>query len=78
MDIVKICSQGTQIQQLPRCKTIRESKVKASWAKARAISVEESNVQGVDSPVTRCDDIHAQFYDFKEWVVRFLGATTSS
>ena len=76
-----------QIEQLRRCEVIKENDVKSLCAKAREIlgkelcltcqtklycSVEESNVQRIDSPVTVCGDIHGQFYDLKELFKVFL------
>lgn len=50
--MAKISDLDWQIQQLPRYKTIRESKHTALCGKAREISVEESNVQKVNSSVS--------------------------
>lgn len=55
-----------QIEQLMECKPLTESEVKTLCDQARAILVEEWNVQRVKCPVTVCGDIHGQFYDLIE------------
>ena len=55
-----------QIEQLMECKALGEAEVKALCDQARAILVEEWNVQPVKCPVTVCGDIHGQFYDLIE------------
>ncbi|CAA0833680.1 Serine/threonine-protein phosphatase PP2A-2 catalytic subunit [Striga hermonthica] len=55
-----------QIEQLMECKPLSEAEVKALCDLARAILVEEWNVQPVKCPVTVCGDIHGQFYDLIE------------
>ncbi|KAI7732693.1 hypothetical protein M8C21_013081 [Ambrosia artemisiifolia] len=55
-----------QIEQLMDCKALTESEVKTLCDQARAILVEEWNVQPVKCPVTVCGDIHGQFYDLIE------------
>lgn len=55
-----------QIEHLMECKPLTEAEVKALCDQARAILVEEWNVQPVKCPVTVCGDIHGQFYDLIE------------
>ncbi|CAJ1939980.1 unnamed protein product [Sphenostylis stenocarpa] len=55
-----------QIEQLMECKPLSESEVKTLCDQARAVLVEEWNVQPVKCPVTVCGDIHGQFYDLIE------------
>nr|ACJ84632.1 unknown [Medicago truncatula] len=55
-----------QIESLMECKPLPEADVKALCDQARAILVEEWNVQPVKCPVTVCGDIHGQFYDLIE------------
>ncbi|GKB61711.1 serine/threonine-protein phosphatase PP2A-2 catalytic subunit [Tanacetum coccineum] len=55
-----------QIAQLMECKALSEGEVKTLCEQARAILVEEYNVQPVKCPVTVCGDIHGQFYDLIE------------
>lgn len=55
-----------QIEHLMECKPLPEQEVKALCDQARAILVEEWNVQPVKCPVTVCGDIHGQFYDLIE------------
>lgn len=55
-----------QIEQLMECKPLSEGEVKTLCDQARAILVEEWNVQPVKCPVTVCGDIHGQFYDLIE------------
>ncbi|XP_028549651.1 serine/threonine-protein phosphatase PP2A-1 catalytic subunit [Dendrobium catenatum] len=55
-----------QIEQLRQCKFLTEAEVKALCEKARAVLMEEWNVQPVKCPVTVCGDIHGQFYDLME------------
>ncbi|XP_064974610.1 serine/threonine-protein phosphatase PP2A-1 catalytic subunit isoform X2 [Musa acuminata AAA Group] len=55
-----------QIEQLRECKFLAEAEVKVLCDQARAILVEEWNVQPVRCPVTVCGDIHGQFYDLVE------------
>lgn len=55
-----------QIEQLMECKALSEGEVKTLCDQARAILVEEWNVQPVKCPVTVCGDIHGQFYDLIE------------
>ncbi|KAH1259997.1 Serine/threonine-protein phosphatase PP2A catalytic subunit [Glycine max] len=54
------------IEHLMECKPLPEAEVKALCDQARAILVEEWNVQPVKCPVTVCGDIHGQFYDLIE------------
>ena len=55
-----------QIEQLMQCKPLAEAEVRTLCEQARAILVEEWNVQPVKCPVTVCGDIHGQFYDLIE------------
>ncbi|GMP94277.1 hypothetical protein CsSME_00043787 [Camellia sinensis var. sinensis] len=55
-----------QIEHLMECKPLTEAEVKTLCEQARAILVEEWNVQPVKCPVTVCGDIHGQFYDLIE------------
>lgn len=55
-----------QIEQLMECKPLAEADVKILCDQAKAILVEEWNVQPVKCPVTVCGDIHGQFYDLIE------------
>jgi serine/threonine-protein phosphatase 2A catalytic subunit len=55
-----------QISQLRDCKFLPEAEVKALCEQAKAILMEEWNVQPVRCPVTVCGDIHGQFYDLIE------------
>ena len=55
-----------QIEHLMECKPLAEGEVKTLCEQARAILVEEWNVQPVKCPVTVCGDIHGQFYDLIE------------
>lgn len=55
-----------QIEHLMECKYLPEEEVKALCDQARAILVEEANVQPVKCPVTVCGDIHGQFHDLIE------------
>lgn len=55
-----------QIEHLMECKPLTEAEVKTLCDQARAILVEEWNVQPVKCPVTVCGDIHGQFYDLIE------------
>lgn len=55
-----------QIEHLMECKPLPEADVKILCDQARAILVEEWNVQPVKCPVTVCGDIHGQFYDLIE------------
>ncbi|AQK59767.1 Serine/threonine-protein phosphatase [Zea mays] len=55
-----------QIAQLRDCKYLPEAEVKVLCEQAKAILMEEWNVQPVRCPVTVCGDIHGQFYDLIE------------
>ncbi|RWR93388.1 protein phosphatase 2A [Cinnamomum micranthum f. kanehirae] len=55
-----------QIEHLMECKSLPEPEVKVLCEEARAILVEEWNVQPVKCPVTVCGDIHGQFHDLVE------------
>ncbi|KAL0296944.1 UNVERIFIED_CONTAM: Serine/threonine-protein phosphatase PP2A catalytic subunit [Sesamum radiatum] len=55
-----------QIEHLMECKPLSEAEVKTLCDQARAVLVEEWNVQPVKCPVTVCGDIHGQFYDLIE------------
>jgi serine/threonine-protein phosphatase 2A catalytic subunit len=55
-----------QIAQLRECKHLPEAEVKGLCEQAKAILMEEWNVQPVRCPVTVCGDIHGQFYDLIE------------
>ncbi|CAI9761769.1 unnamed protein product [Fraxinus pennsylvanica] len=48
------------------CKPLSEMEVKSLCDQARAVLVEEWNVQPVKCPITVCGDIHGQFYDLIE------------
>uniref|UniRef100_A0A804P944 J domain-containing protein n=1 Tax=Zea mays TaxID=4577 RepID=A0A804P944_MAIZE len=56
-----------QISQLWDCKFLPEAEVKTLCEQAKAILMEEWNVQPVCCPVTVCGDIHCQFYDLIEF-----------
>ena len=55
-----------QVKHLMECKLLQEAEVKTLCNQARAILVEEWNVQPMKCPVTVCGDIHGQFYDLIE------------
>lgn len=55
-----------QIELLRECKYLPEAEVKTLCEQAKAILMEEWNVQPVKCPVTVCGDIHGQFYDLIE------------
>ncbi|KAM3227442.1 hypothetical protein ACQJBY_059305 [Aegilops geniculata] len=55
-----------QIAHLRECKHLPEAEVKGLCEQAKAILMEEWNVQPVRCPVTVCGDIHGQFYDLIE------------
>jgi len=55
-----------QIEHLRECKFLPEAEVKVLCDQARAILMEEWNVQPVKCPVTVCGDIHGQFHDLIE------------
>ncbi|VAI89621.1 unnamed protein product [Triticum turgidum subsp. durum] len=55
-----------QISLLRDCKFLPDAEVKALCEQAKAILMEEWNVQPVRCPVTVCGDIHGQFYDLIE------------
>lgn len=63
--MVKINDLDPQIQQLPHCKTTREFELKAPYTRQRGRGSGEQ-CAGVDLPVTVCDNIHGQVYDFEE------------
>ncbi|ETW79515.1 hypothetical protein HETIRDRAFT_477110 [Heterobasidion irregulare TC 32-1] len=54
------------IEQLMRCEHLPESDMKVLCDRVRALLMEESNIQPVESPVTICGDIHGQFWDLLE------------
>ena len=47
-----------QIEQLRRCEYIKEAEVKELCDKAKAILIEETNVQRVEAPVTVFNNLH--------------------
>ena len=51
---------------LRTCKYLPESDMTSLCARVKALLLEESNIQPVQSPVTVCGDIHGQFYDLIE------------
>ena len=65
-DMPSYADLDRQIEQLLECTYLSEAEVKSLCEHARAILVEEWNVQPVKCPVTVCGDIHGQFHDFLE------------
>jgi hypothetical protein len=51
---------------LRTCKYLPEADMTALCARVKALLLEESNIQPVQSPVTVCGDIHGQFWDLLE------------
>lgn len=56
----------TLIERLSNCQPPSEPEVKALCEHAKAIFIQEKNVQDVRTPVTIVGDVHGQFYDLKE------------
>jgi len=54
------------ISKVKECSYLPENDLKKLCDLVKAILLEESNVQPVNSPVTICGDIHGQFYDLLE------------
>jgi len=63
---VNVTELDEWIETLYKCEHLPEAAVAKLCTKARAILVEEKNVQPVKCPVTVCGDIHGQFYDLME------------
>eukprot|EP00474_Spongospora_subterranea_P010620 CRZ11078.1 hypothetical protein [Spongospora subterranea] len=54
------------LEKLMRCEYLPEDDVRVLCLQVKAMLIEESNVQPVQSPVTVCGDIHGQFFDLLE------------